>query len=66
MPQYSKEQLTGKSLEELRAIAAELDIKPNGLDERTLMYEILDQSAVRYATSFYLHKRSNNPQTHAR
>ncbi|MCR4613683.1 MAG: transcription termination factor Rho [Bacteroidaceae bacterium] len=46
MQNYNKEQLTGKSLDELRSIAEEFGIKTNGLDEMGLVYEILDQSAV--------------------
>ncbi len=46
MPQFNKEQLAGKSLEELREIAAQLGINAAKLDERSLMYEILDQSAI--------------------
>ena len=46
MQNYNKEQLTGKSLEELRSIAEEFGIKTSGLDEMGLVYEILDQSAV--------------------
>jgi len=45
MQTYNKEQLTGKSLEELRDIAQEFGIKTNGLDEMSLVYEILDKSA---------------------
>ena len=46
MQNYNKEQLTGKSLDELRSIAEEFGIKTSGLDEMSLVYEILDQSAV--------------------
>ena len=46
MQNYNKEQLTGKSLDELRSIAEEFGIKTSGLDEMGLVYEILDQSAV--------------------
>ena len=46
MQQYNKEELAGKSLEELQSIANEFGIDINGMDERTLMYEILDQSAM--------------------
>ena len=46
MQYYNKEQLTGKSLDELRSIAEEFGIKTSGLDEMGLVYEILDQSAV--------------------
>ena len=46
MQQYNKEQLTGKSLEELREIANELGINTNGLSDKDLIYEILDQSAI--------------------
>ncbi len=50
MQQYNKEQLTGKSIDELRAIASEFGINTSGLDEMGLIYEILDQSAVATAS----------------
>jgi transcription termination factor Rho len=46
MQHYNKEQLTGKSLDELRSIAKEFGIKTAGMSELDLVYEILDQSAV--------------------
>ena len=49
MQNYNKEQLTGKSIDELRSIAEEFGIKTSGLDEMGLVYEILDQSAVAQA-----------------
>ena len=49
MQNYNKEQLIGKSIDELRSIAEEFGIKTNGLDEMGLVYEILDQSAVAQA-----------------
>ena len=46
MQPYNKEELTGKSIEELRTIADEFGIKTAELDEMGLVYEILDHSAV--------------------
>ena len=46
MQQYNKEQLTGKSPEELHEIANELGIDTNGMGDKDLIYEILDQSAI--------------------
>lgn len=46
---YNKEQLVGKSLEELQAIADEFSIQYAKMDEMTLMYEILDRSASQAA-----------------
>ena len=46
MKTYNKEELSGKSLDELHAIADELDIKHAKMNETTLMYEILDKSAT--------------------
>ena len=43
---FTKENLTGKSLEELKVIAADMDIKPGRMTETELMYAILDKSAV--------------------
>ena len=45
MQQYNKEQLTGKTLDELREIADEYKINSNGLGERDLVYEILEEQA---------------------
>jgi len=45
MQQYNKEQLTGKTLDELRGIAAEYDINSNGMSEIDLVYEILEEQA---------------------
>ena len=42
---YTKDQLTGKSIDELREIAAEFGIKDTQTDEISLIYEILDRSA---------------------
>ena len=44
--QYTKEQLSGMSVEELREIAKEFDIKATKLDQMDLVYEILDKSAI--------------------
>ena len=49
MKTYNKEELSGKSLEELHAIADELGISYSGHDEKEatpLMYDILDKSAA--------------------
>ncbi len=49
MKTYNKEELSGKSLEELHAIADELGISYSGHDEKgatPLMYDILDKSAA--------------------
>ena len=46
MQQYNKEQLSDKSLEELQNIAKEFGIDTANMDERSLVYEILDQSAM--------------------
>lgn len=43
---FTKENLTGKNLEELKVIAAEMGIKPGRMTETELMYEILDKSAI--------------------
>lgn len=43
--QYNKEQLTGKSIEELRSIAEGFGINAQKLGELDLIYEILDESA---------------------
>lgn len=48
---FTKEILSGKSLEELQSIAAEYGIKPGKKNELALMYEILDKSAVESAAS---------------
>ena len=45
MQQYNKEQLTGKTLDELHEIADEYKINSNGLGERDLVYEILEEQA---------------------
>ena len=45
MQQYNKEQLTGKSLDELRAIAAEYSINSGEMSEIDLVYEILEEQA---------------------
>ena len=45
MQQYNKEQLTCKTLDELREIADEYKINSNGLGERDLVYEILEEQA---------------------
>ena len=45
MQQYNKEQLTGKSLDELRAIAAEYSINSGDMSEIDLVYEILEEQA---------------------
>ena len=44
--QYTKEQLSAMSVEELREIAKELDIKTAKLEQMDLVYEILDKSAI--------------------
>ncbi len=44
--QYTKEQLSAMSVEELREIAKELDIKTAKLEQLDLVYEILDKSAI--------------------
>lgn len=44
--QYTKEQLSGMSVEELREIAKEFDIKTAKLEQMDLVYEILDKSAI--------------------
>lgn len=50
MQQYNKEQLTSMSLDELRAIATELDLKTSGQDAMDLVYAILDRSAMQTAS----------------
>ncbi len=45
MQQYNKEQLTGKTLDELRAIAAEYSINSGDMREIDLVYEILEEQA---------------------
>ena len=45
MQQYNKEQLTGKTLDELRAIAAEYSINSGDMSEIDLVYEILEEQA---------------------
>ncbi|MBR3530966.1 MAG: transcription termination factor Rho [Bacteroidaceae bacterium] len=45
MQQYNKEQLTGKTLDELRAIAAEYNINSGEMSEIDLVYEILEEQA---------------------
>lgn len=45
MQQYNKEQLTGKTLDELRAIAAEYSINSGEMSEIDLVYEILEEQA---------------------
>ena len=45
MQQYNKEQLTGKTLDELRAIAAEYNINSGDMSEIDLVYEILEEQA---------------------
>ena len=44
--QYTKEQLSGMSVDELRNIAEELGIKSAKLEQMDLVYEILDKSAI--------------------
>ena len=46
MKGYSKEQLSGKSLDELRQIAEEFGINASKFNESQLVYEILDKSAI--------------------
>lgn len=50
MQQYNKEQLTNMSLDELRAIATELELKTSGQDSMDLVYAILDRSAMQTAS----------------
>ena len=45
MQQYNKEQLTGKTLDELRTIAAEYNINSGDMSEIDLVYEILEEQA---------------------
>ena len=45
MQQYNKEQLTGKTLDELRAIADEYNINSGEMSEIDLVYEILEEQA---------------------
>ncbi|MBR2191974.1 MAG: transcription termination factor Rho [Bacteroidaceae bacterium] len=45
MQQYNKEQLTGKTLDELCAIAAEYSINSGEMSEIDLVYEILEEQA---------------------
>ena len=47
---FTKKELTGKSLSELKAIAEELGISADQMDETQLMYEIIDQSAIQSAS----------------
>lgn len=44
--QYTKEQLSGMSTEQLKEIAKELDIKTSGMEQMDMVYEILDKSAI--------------------
>ena len=44
--QYTKEQLSSMSVDELREIAKEFDIKTAKLEQMDLVYEILDKSAI--------------------
>ena len=44
--QYTKEQLSSMSVEELREIAKEFGIKTSKLEQMDLVYEILDKSAI--------------------
>ncbi len=44
--QYTKEQLSSMSVEELRDIAKEFGIKTSKLEQMDLVYEILDKSAI--------------------
>ncbi len=46
MKGYNKEQLSGKSIEELKQIAAEFGISTSKFNENELVYEILDKSAI--------------------
>ena len=48
---FTKELLSGKSLEELKDIAVGLGIKPAKMDETDLMYAIIDQEAINNAAS---------------
>ncbi len=48
---FTKELLSGKSLEELKGIAIELGIKPARMDETSLIYAIIDQQAVNNAAA---------------
>ena len=44
--QYTKDQLSVMSLDQLRDIAKELGINTSGLEQMDLVYEILDKSAI--------------------
>lgn len=48
---FTKEKLSGYSLEELKIIAAECGIKPGKMDKTALVYEILDKDAEVTAAS---------------
>ncbi len=44
--QYTKDQLSGMTVEQLKVIAKELGIKTSGMKQMDLVYEILDKSAI--------------------
>ena len=64
--QYTKEQLNGMSVEDLRDIAKELGIKTSGLQQIDLIYEILDKSAIVSAANDQAAKSANPARKRAR
>ena len=64
--QYTKEQLNGMTVEELRNIAKEFGIKTSGLQQLDLVYEILDKSAIVSAASDQAAKQASPARKRAR
>ncbi|MBQ0142918.1 MAG: transcription termination factor Rho [Prevotellaceae bacterium] len=62
---FTKDLLSGKSLEELKSIAVDLGIKPGKMDETELLYAILDQSAINNAAGL-AEKNSTRKRTRMR